>query len=177
MIQLMQLLTEITLGSVTPYATQFAWKTERYLGKTYYESSFNAEGQAVDMTMSPIDNVHDETEYIFVFMTQDKWGLTSYSHQSSVAKGQLDYLRLIRTVGEAIIDFCTQYAPESVDLSGGDADPAMAKKKNRIYAAFLQHNAARLMLAGYTTLQRGDKLWIVRKATADPTGVVDDMPY
>ena len=171
MIQLTQLLTEITLGAIKPYATQFTWKTERYLGKTYYESSFNAEGQQVDMTMSPIDNVHDETEYIFVFMTQDKWGLTSYSHQSSVAKGQLDYLRLIRTVGEAIIDFCTQYAPESVDVSGGDADPAMAKKKNRIYAAFLQHNATRLMQAGYTTLMRGDKLWIVRKATADATGV------
>jgi hypothetical protein len=173
MIQLTQLLTEITLGAIKPYATQFTWKTERYLGKTYYESSFNAEGQQVDMTMSPIDNVHDETEYIFVFMTQDKWGLTSYSHQSSVAKGQLDYLRLIRTVGEAIIDFCTQYAPESVDVSGGDADPAMEQKKNRIYAAFLQDNAARLAQAGYTHLVRGSKIWLVRKSNADSTGVSD----
>jgi hypothetical protein len=177
MIQLTQLLTEITLGAIKPYATQFTWKMERYLGQTYYESSFDADGQLVEMTMSPVNTQTAELEYIFVFTTPNKWGTSSYSHGSSVAKGHVDYLRLIRTVGEAIIDFCTQYAPEAVDISGGDADPAMKQKKNRIYAAFLQHNAARLMQAGYTTLQRGDSLWIVRKATADPTGVVDDMPY
>jgi hypothetical protein len=88
-----------------------------------------------------------------------------------VAKGHIDYLRLIRTVGEAIMDFCTQYAPEAVDISGGDADPAMKQKKNRIYAAFLQHNASKLAQSGYTSLRRGDSLWIMRKQNADATGI------
>ena len=171
MIQLTQLLTEITLGSVTPYATQFVWSTFQVMGQTYYESSFDADGQLVEMTMSPINTQSAEREYIFVFMTRDKWGTSSYSHQSSVAKGHVDYLRLIRTVGEAIMDFCTQYAPEAVDISGGDADPAMKQKKNRIYAAFLQHNASKLAQSGYTSLRRGDSLWIVRKQNADATGI------
>ena len=99
-----------------------------------YLVTFDADGQHVEMTMSPINTQHAEREYIFVFMTRDKWGTQSYSHNSSVAKGHVDYLRLIRTVGEAIMDFCVQFAPESIDISGGDADSTMKQKKNRIYA-------------------------------------------
>jgi len=121
------------------------------------------------MTMTPTRNA--EQEYIFVFKTPDKWGTTSYSHSASSAVGQLDYLRLIRTVGEAILDFCTQYAPESIDISGDDGDSDMRSKKTRIYAALLQHNASRLAQAGYTFLRRGNSLWIVRKQAYDATGI------
>lgn len=171
MIKLCNILTEITLGSIKPYATQFVWKDDFYLGQTYYESGFDADGQRVDMQLSPIRTADGEREYIFVFMTQNPWGTQSYSHASSVARGQIDYLRLIRTVGDALIDFCTQYAPDAVDVSGGDADAATKQKKNRIYAAFLRDNAARLATAGYSSLMRGDSLWIVRKSDADATGI------
>jgi hypothetical protein len=165
------LLAEITLGSTTPYATQFTWKEDFYLGQTYYESEFSAEGQTVNMQLDPIRTADGEQEYIFVFTTQNRWGSQSYSHNLSVARGQLDYLRLIRTVGDALLDFCAQHAPDAVNVSGGDADAVAQQKKNRIYAAFLQDNAARLATAGYTYLMRGDSLWIVRKSNADATGV------
>ena len=173
MIRLASLLREISFGASQPYATQFTWSTFYVMGQTYYESKFDADGQHVEMYMSPINTQNAEREYIFVFMTRDKWGTSSYSHNSSVAKGHIDYLRLIRTVGEAIMDFCVQYAPEAVDISGGDADSTMKQKKNRIYASFLQHNASRLAQSGYTSLQRGDSLWIVRKQDADSTGIQD----
>jgi hypothetical protein len=166
-------LAEITLGSVEPYATQFTWKDDFYLGQTYYESTFSADGQPVTMQLSPLRTADGEREYIFVFTTQNRWGMQSYSHDSSVARGQIDYLRLIRTVGDALLDFCAQHAPDAVDVSGGDADVAAKQKKNRIYAAFLRDNAARLATAGYTTMMRGDNLWIVRKSNADATGVED----
>jgi hypothetical protein len=173
MIKLRNILTEITLGSVKPYATQCVWKDDFYLGQTYYESGFSAEGQPVTMTLSPIRTADGEREYIFVFTTQNRWGMQSYSHDSSVARGHVDYLRLIRTVGDALLDFCAQHAPDAIDVSGGDADVAAKQKKNRIYAAFLRDNATRLATAGYTSLMRGDSLWIVRKSTADATGVED----
>ena len=169
MIRIKDLLAEITLGSITPYATQFVWSTYQVMGETYYESEFDADGRRIDMSMTPTRNA--EQEYIFVFKTPDKWGTTSYSHAASSAVGQLDYLRLIRTVGEAILDFCTQYAPDSIDISGDDGDSAMRSKKTRIYAAFLQHNASRLAQAGYTFLRRGNSLWIVRKQAYDATGI------
>lgn len=171
MIHLRDLLAEITMGSTTPYATQFVWSTFQVMGQTYYESNFDAAGQRVEMTMSPLRTQNAEQEYIFVFATPDKWGTASYSHASSAAIGHIDYLRLIRTVAEAILDFCAQYAPDAIDISGGDADPAMQQKKNRIYAAFLQQNAARLHEAGYTFLLRGNSLWIVRKQSWDATGI------
>ena len=171
MIQLRDLLAEITLGSIAPYATQFVWSTYQVMGQTYYDSEFDADGRRIEMTMTPIDPQQEAAEYIFVFKTPDKWGTTSYSHSASSAVGQLDYLRLIRTVGEAILDFCTQYAPDSIDISGDDGDSAMRSKKTRIYAAFLQHNASRLAQAGYTFLRRGNSLWIVRKQAYDATGI------
>ena len=174
MIHLRDILTEITLGSIKPYATQCVWKADFYLGQTYYESSFSAEGQPVTMQLSPLSPLRTqdgEREYIFVFTTQNRWGMQSYSHDSSVARGQVDYLRLIRTVGDALLDFCAQHAPDAVDVSGGDADMAAKQKKNRIYAACLRDNATRLSTAGYTSLMRGDDLWIVRKSNADATGI------
>lgn len=172
MIRLKSLLQEITFGGITPYVTQFTWSTLHVMGATYYTSKFNADGHGIDMTMSPLQN--DSGEYIFVYTTLDKWGTQSYSHNSSVARGQLDYLRLIRTVAEAILDFCAQHAPEAIDISGGDGDPAMKQKKNRIYSAFLQSNASRLEQAGYRTLMRRDNIWIVRKQAYDATGIEND---
>lgn len=171
MIKLRNILTEITLGSVEPYATQFVWKEDPYLGQTYYESAFNADGQQVEMQLSPLRTADGEREYLFIYMVENRWGTTSFSHTSSMARGRVNYLRLIRTVGDALLDFCEQYAPDAVDVSGGDSDPVMAQKKTRIYAAFLRDNAARLSTAGYTTMQRGKSIWIVRKSNADATGV------
>ena len=173
MISLRRLLAEITMGSIAPYATQFVWQRDVILQQTYYDSEFSANGQQVALSLSPIQSAHDEREYIFTYMMPNAWGTQSYSHASSAARGQVDYLRLMRTIGDALLDFCVQYAPDAVNVSGGDADPAIEQKKNRIYAAFLQDNAARLAQAGYTHLVRGSKIWLVRKSNADSTGVSD----
>lgn len=171
MIHLRDLLAEITLGSVTPYATQFAWRRDIVMQQTHYESEFSAEGHVIGLELFPVYPPSDEREYIFQFTAPNAFGSQSYSHVSSAVSGQIPYLRLIATVGEAVLDFCAQYTPDAVNVSGGDADSAMSQKKTRIYAAFLQDNAARLAAAGYTHLMRGNHLWIVRKSNADATGV------
>ena len=171
MIHLKDLLAEITMGSMTPYATQFTWRRDTVLQQTWYESEFFIDEHEVGIELIPVRTQPDEREYIFQFTMPDTFGSKSYSHGLSAAAGQVPYVRLIATVGEALLDFCTQYAPTAVDVSGGDADLAMKQKKTRIYAAFLRDNATRLATAGYTSLMRGDNLWIVRKSTADATGI------
>ena len=46
-------------------------------------------------------------------------------------------------------------------------------QKTRIYRALLSANATRLATAGYSVLDRGGKLFMVRRSTADSTGIAD----
>lgn len=171
MIHLRDLLAEITLGSTSPYATQFTW--EKFTGiDDAYEARFVADG--VDIVMTMMHGGEGEWYFAFLMPTaqQNAWssGRTT-SHTKSGAAGQLNYLRLIRTVGEAIIDFCVTHAPEAVNISGADSDTDKEYQKTRLYAAFVRDNAARLSSAGYAPMQRGDQLWLVRRSNADATGV------
>jgi hypothetical protein len=164
-------LAEITLGNIQPYARQFPWESMSNIDDAY-ESRFNADGVEIVMTM-----MHGgDNEWYFAFLvptTQtNAWnsGRTT-SHTKSGATGQLNYLRLIRTAGEAVLDFCTTHAPEAINISGADSDADKESQKTRLYAAFVRDNTARLAAAGYSTMQRGDQLWLVRKSNADATGV------
>lgn len=172
-VRLKEPLAEITMGSIAPYATQFTWESIGNIDDAY-EARFSADGIEIVFTM-----MHGgEGEWYFAFLMPsaqtNAWssGRTT-SHEKSGAVGQINYLRLIRTAGEAIIDFCTTHAPEAINISGADSNTDKELQKTRLYAAFVRDNAARLSVSGYTTMQRGDQLWLVRKNTADATGVSD----
>lgn len=173
MILLRNILTEITFGAIQPYATQFVWEP---MGSTdQWKCTVVADSTNIEFVM--IHGEHDEWYFAFTMPTRNRnsaIGRTT-SHTKSGAVGQLNYLRLIRTAGEAILDFCSNHAPEAVNISGADSDADKESQKTRLYAAFVRDNASRLSTAGYTTMQRGDQLWIVRKSNADATGI-EDMP-
>jgi len=171
MIRFADLLAEITLGNIQPYARQFPWESMSNIDDAY-EARFMADGVEIVMTM-----MHGgDNEWYFAFLMPtaqtNAWnsGRTT-SHSKSGAVGQLNYLRLIRTAGEAILDFCTTHTPGAVNISGADSSADKESQKTRMYAAFVRDNAARLAAAGYTTMHRGDQLWLVRRSDADATGV------
>lgn len=171
MIQLRSLLTEISIGGVQPYATQFTWTSEV---NGVYECNIDADGHPMVFAMV-LTGTRLGSEYGFAMMSRDRSreGFT-VAHHRSEARGQINYLRLMRTAAEAILDFVSVHAPVSVDVTGSDtASVAKDLQKTRIYRGLLAANAARLAQAGYTVLDRSGKLYIVRKSTADSTGIVD----
>ena len=181
MIRLASLLREISFGGVAPYVTQF---TCELMGSTgLWKCVVNADSLNVEFIMAPGENIFarpgENIEWYFAFTLPTRnpnsrtAGRTT-SHTKSGAAGQLNYLRLIRTAGEAILDFCVNHAPESINISGADSDADKESQKTRLYAAFVRDNASRLSTAGYTSMQRGDQLWLVRTSTADTTGIEND---
>jgi hypothetical protein len=167
MIRLQDLITEISIGGVEPYATQFTWS----LNASHRECKIDAEGVPITFAFTP----HNNTEWDFAMLaptaTPDGW---TVAHSRSAAAGQLSYLRLMSTAAEALLDFAAQWQPESIDVTGSDtASTHKDLQKTRIYRMLLQANAARLAIAGYTWLYRNGKLWIVRKTVHDATGIAD----
>jgi len=167
MIRLKHILSEITLGGVQPYVTQFTWR----FADPHYEAAFEADGNKILFAFTE----QSRAEWSFGILTQtaDREGWT-VTHARSSAVGQINYLRLMSTVAEAILDFVALKSPESIDITG--SDPGSTEKdlqKTRIYRMMLQANSSRLAAAGYTWLYRSGKLWIVRKAWADASGVMD----
>ena len=159
MIHLRTLLAEITLGGVTPYATQFTWK--RMTDTESRETTFQADG--VTITLAMVDQGHQQWAFAILTPTADGQGHT-VAHAKSAAPGQVNYLRLMSTVAEALIDFATQWQPASIDITGSDTSSrAKEQQKSRIYRALLAANATRIATAGYRVLDRPSGLWLVRK--------------
>ena len=172
MIHLRDLLAEITLGSIAPYATQFVWSDKGERGG--YETKVQCDGVTVvfemDANWSP-----DGEEYSFAIAMPGGGGagFTVSHHRSDVA-GQLSYLRVLQTAGEAILDFCAQYAPSAIDVTGFDTESGKDLQKTRIYRSLLHANAAKIAAAGYTILDRNGKLYIVARNHHDATGIEND---
>lgn len=160
MIRLIDILQEITFGGIEPYQTQFVWSV---LTSLRYETRFQADGQPVRFQM---DTYGDTGEYEFVIVMENRSGIPfgTVTHFNSAARGQINYLRLLRTAGEAILDFCAQHAPKSIDVSAVDRDPARAEQKNEIYKNVLLHNRDRFTQAGYGLSIRANQIQIVRNA-------------
>jgi hypothetical protein len=163
-------LTEITLSAVQPYATQFTWQP---MGSTdQWKCTVTADSSNIEFVM--VQGLDNEWFFAFTMPTRNTnplFGGRTTSHTKSGAVGQLNYLRLIRTAGEAILDFCANHAPGSVNISGADSDSDKEHQKTRLYAAFVRDNWARIASAGYVSMQRRDQLWLVRRSNADATGV------
>lgn len=160
-------LSEITLGSVEPYAIQFVW-SDTGAG---YETRVTCDGITVLFEMGSQYSREGE-EYSFAIAMPGSTGSGfTVTHAKSGVAGQLSYLRVLRTALEAILDFCAQYAPSAIDVTGFDTEAAKDLQKTRIYRDLLMGNKMQLEAAGYLIFYRNGKLWIVRKHAYDATGV------
>ena len=162
-------LAEITLGSIAPYATQFVWSDKGERGG--YETKVQCDGVTVvfemDANWSP-----DGEEYSFAIAMPGFGGHGfTVSHAKSDVTGQLSYLRVLQTAGEAILDFCMQYAPSAIDVTGFDTEAGKDLQKTRIYRGLLHSNAAKITSAGYNILDRNGKLYLVARGHYDATGI------
>ena len=165
------LLREVSLSGVDPYANSFTWQD---VGEDSYEDTVYCDRVPVTFTF------HGEgsKEYVFAFMTpasHSDLGSWTVSHGRSDSAGQLNYMRLMATCKEALLSFIRAYAPEAVDVAGYDTDTSKTQQKTRIYKALLDASNAEVVAAGYSVMMERNKLWLVRKSTADSTGVQDKL--
>ena len=175
MIRMRDILTEISLGSVVPYATQFTWE-DKWRDGDLWESDFTAASQPIKLVMqrwkTPIP--HFEYEYQFAFFTRGQddrgWSTTA---SNSTAQGGLNVLALLKTVALAIRDFADQNADcDVIDVTGADSDREKGEQKSRIYQELFRENG---MNTGFAMKSYGGKLYLIRTGingrTADATGV------
>jgi hypothetical protein len=179
MIRLKDILTEITLSNVQPYATQFTWDKS---DPDFINTSVSCDGEMVEFAFQKLrialELGDDEVEYVFTIATRREEGEYqalgwTIRHDSSNARGKIDYLRLMRTVAEAILDFIRIFAPDGIDITGSDPNAKKDLQKTRIYRNLIHSNSAELTAVGYTILDQMGKLFIVRKSNADTTGIED----
>jgi hypothetical protein len=176
MIKLKDILREITLGSVEPYATHFEWRDKWGDGDSY-EARFTAESQPILM------NIHHFAksafadsgtwEFAFFARSQDDAGWTVRGDRGTAA-GQVSYLRLIKTIGLALRDFIdTVPGVDVVDITGSDEGVGTkGPQKTAIYRQLLASNP---MMSEFTFREWGGKLYMIRKniSSADATGIKD----
>ena len=178
MIRLKDLLHEISLGSVVPYATQFVWR-DNWGDAESFETKFEADSQPITMTMTKWKSSRhgDDGEWQFAYFLRsgddDGWTTTT---RYSASRGQLNAFRLFKTLGEAIRDFAnTQPDVDVIDISGSDMSDAKGAQKSRIYIEFLRTNPD---LREFNILADGRHVYLIRKTaagkTADSTGIEDD---
>ena len=60
-----------------------------------------------------------------------------------------EYLKILSTIGEALIDFLTKYSPKALEIEAWDLDPAKRSQKDIIYKGLFQSNKERINNAGY----------------------------
>ena len=186
MIRLKNLLTEISLASVTPYATQFVWRDEwgdaESFETRFWAKEGEADSQPITMTMTKWKRSRhsDSGEWQFAYFvrTQDSEGWTTTTRQSA-SRGQLNTFRLFKTLGEAIRDFANIVpGVDVIDISGSDTYDEKGAQKSRIYVEFLRTNPD---LAEFNILADGRHVYLVRKTatakSADATGIEDGDDY
>ena len=175
MIRLKSLLAEISLGSVTPYATSFVWR-RTHPEDDIWESDFTAESQRIKMVMqrwrTPVPD-HDY-EYQFAYFTRSAddngWSTTA---SNSASRGEINVLALLKTVALAIRDFSEQTPDcDVIDVTGADSASDKGEQKSRIYQALFRDNG---MASGFDMKTYGGKLYLIRTVgrTADASGIED----
>jgi hypothetical protein len=189
MIRLTSLLTEISLASVTPYATQFVWR-QSHPEDDIWECDFQAGEQDWDSASGGMHHIkmvmqrwrtpipHFESEYQFAFMMRGRDGYgwsTAAGNSMAAGTGDLNVLALLKTVGLAILDFSEQTPDcDVIDITGADAAYEKGEQKSRIYQILFRDNG---MTTGFALKEYGGKLYLIRTGirgrTADATGVKD----
>lgn len=181
MIKLSDLLTEISLASVSPYATQFVWR-KPHPEDDIWEADFVADSQPIKMVMqrwrTPVPD-HDY-EYQFAYFTRaggNGWPYDGWTTSTSLsaAAGNTNVLALLKTVGLAIRDFADQTPDcDVIDITGADSAAQKGEQKTRIYQILFRDNG---MTSGFAMKSYGGKLYLIRTGIrgrpADATGVKD----
>ena len=146
-IRLKDLVFEITLANIEPYTTQIAWED----GSMGYEFKFRDDA-GNDISVFMADNgVNDEADdpvyeaSFFVKNSKSNYYSATQHTQSTTA----NYLRIMATVGAAIMDFLTRFEPYFVEFTGADSDPKKAAQKTRLYSQFARDNVGKLSALGY----------------------------
>jgi len=177
MIRLTDILTEISLASVSPYATQFVW-SRPHTEDAIWECDFVADSQPIKMVMqrwkTPIPNFEYEYQFAFFTRGQDDRGWSTAAGNTS-ASGALNVLGLLKTVALAIRDFADQTPDcDVIDVTGADAAYEKGEQKSRIYQELFRANG---MTSGFAMKEYGGKLYLIRTQingrSADATGVKD----
>lgn len=180
MIKMQDILTEITLGAIEPYATQFVWSdaSDGTSLEKPQETHFDADGVKITIVMVPENSERSPGQWSVAILapTTDGAGVT-VAHDRSGAVGRVSYLRLLSTTIEALLDFIAIHRPESIDITGSDTtDPLKQKQKNRIYRALLRNNNSKFISSGYNVFDQNGKLWLIHRGVAnhrnaDSTGI------
>jgi hypothetical protein len=183
MIKLKDILWEITLGSVEPYATHFEWE-DSYGDGDEWDAEFVAEEPGRE-PQPVLMNVHywgksqlaDSGQWEFAFYTrtprEDGRSWTVRGDRSQ-AQGQVNYLRLIKTIGMALRDFIdTVPGVDVIDITG--SDEGMGAKGPQKTAIYRQLLAANPVMSEFDLREWRGKLYMIRKniSRADATGVKD----
>jgi hypothetical protein len=160
------------MSSMQPYVTQFTWQ---YLGPGNTQVvKCQLAIHDVSIIIRFVNEWGSDTKYSFAFWTStsDSENDATISASASVVKGQLSYMRLLRTCLEAIRDFADTHQVTQIDLSGSDSDPAKSAQKTRIYFELFKANAN--MFTDFKVTQPdAQKVLLVRKSNADSTGITD----
>jgi len=182
MIKLKDLLREITLGSVTPYATHFEWVDTNSI-TAHWECRFRAEEpgrepQEILMNMHHWEQSQfadsGEWEFAYYVRTPDGAGWTVRGDRGA-ATGNINYLRLIKTIGMALRDFIdTVPGVDVIDITG--SDEGMGVKGPQKSAIYRQLLAANPLMSEFDVKEFRGKLYMIRRniSRADATGVRDE---
>jgi len=172
MTRLQDILTEITLGSVEPYLTTFMW-TDEYGSGDEWSTEFVAEEPGREPQPILLNMHHwaksqlaDSGTWEFAFYTRSpqrdgrSWTVRG---DRSAAQGQVNYLRLIKTIGLALAQFARETpGVDVIDITGSDEGMgAKGAQKSAIYRRLLDANP---QLSEFGTHEFRGKLYLVRKA-------------
>ena len=182
MIKLTNLLTEISLNTVTPYATQFAWR-DRYGDGEVWESQFTAESQPIVLSMQWWSNsrLTDSGEWQFSYFVRgaNDQGWTTNAAVGT-ARGKTNIFRLFKTIGYALRDFIDSQSSKTdnskpvnvIDITGSDSAVGKSEQKSRIYAELIRSSNE---LTDFELLHGAQRLFLVRKnmnkPQADASGI------
>ena len=172
MIRLKSLLTEIDLSSMQPYVTQFTWQYPTPGNHQVVKCQLAIHD--ISITMRFVNEWGSDTNYSFAFWTSatNSENDATISASTSTVKGQLSYMRLLRTCLEAIRDFADTHQVTQIDISGSDSDPAKSAQKTRIYFELFKANAN--MFSDFKVTQSdAQKVLLIRNSNADATGIQD----
>jgi hypothetical protein len=172
MTRLQDLLMEITLGSVEPYATNVQWRDTNSITE-HWEARFTAEDPGRE-PQEILMNIHhweqsqlaDSGVWEFAFYTrtpEDAGRGWTVRGDRSVAQGQVSYLRLIKTIGLALRDFARDVpGVDVIDITGSDEGVGeKGPQKSAIYRRLLDANPE---LSEFGTHEFRGKLYLVRRA-------------
>jgi hypothetical protein len=115
-----------------------------------------------------------EWEFAFYARTPDGAGWTVRGDRGA-ATGNINYLRLIKTIGMAIRDFIdTVPGVDVIDITG--SDEGMGEKGPQKSAIYRQLLAANPLMSEFDVKEFRGKLYMIRRniSRADATGVRDD---